>query len=202
MAVASRAFGERGFAAATMREIAEGAGLHPTSLYYYFRSKEEILEAIVAEANRMSLDHLAVVEADGGSVPVRVYRLVHFDVRVLCDLPYDIGEVLRLAALRDARFTQYWQDRQALQDGVEALLHAGATDGSLLVDDLRLTALTLLSNNEAVRNWYRRAEIDDGRYTSSDVANFVSDLALGALLPTRRALASVRRAALRAEDVG
>src|SRR3954454_15538756 len=53
LAVASRVFAERGFAAATMREIAAGAGLHPSSVYYYFRSKEEMLEAIVAEANRI-----------------------------------------------------------------------------------------------------------------------------------------------------
>jgi AcrR family transcriptional regulator len=184
-----------------MREIAEGAGLHPSSLYYYFRSKDEILEAIVAEANRISLDHLDVVEADGGPVAVRIYRLVHFDVRVLCDLPYDIGEVLRLAALRDARFTRYWQDRRALHDRLEALLVAGVADGTLHDLDPRLGALTLLSNDEAVRNWYRRAELDDGRYGSLEVATFVSDLALAGLLTSRRSLATIRRTALEAEAV-
>jgi TetR/AcrR family transcriptional regulator len=199
LAVATRAFGERGYAAVTMREIAETAGLHPTSLYYYFRSKEEILGAVVAEANRFSLDHLTRVRVDGTAPAVDLYRVVHFDVRALCGLPYDIGDVLRLAALRDDRFTRYWDDRRALHDGVESLVVAGVADGSLREVDARLASLTLLSNDEAVRNWYERAELDDGRYTPETIATFVADLGVGSLLADRRRLPAVRRAALELE---
>ena len=203
LAVASQVFAERGFAAATMREIAAGAGLHPSSLYYYFRSKEEMLEAIVIEANRISLDHLAAVEAVGGAAPVavRLYRIVHFDVRVLCELPYDIGEVLRMAALREARFTQYWQDRRQLHDGVEQLIAVGIADGSLRAVDPCLASLTLLSNDEAVRNWFRRDEIDPGRYDAAGVATFLADHALAGLLTDRRKLDRVRNMALAAEEL-
>jgi AcrR family transcriptional regulator len=199
LAVASRAFGARGFNAVTMREIAEGAGLHPTSLYYYFRSKEEILGAIVAEANRLSLDHLGVVKSHGGPVPAQLYRMVHFDVRALCALPYDIGDVLRLTTLQDEEFKQYWDDRRALHRGVEMLVQAGIEDGSLRPVDARLATLTLLSNDEAVRNWYQRAEIDDGRYDADEIAAFMADFAIGALLADRRRLAAVRRISLDSE---
>lgn len=44
---ASRAFARRGFASATMREIAKEAGYTAPALYVYFRSKQEILRALV-----------------------------------------------------------------------------------------------------------------------------------------------------------
>ena len=44
--VAARCFAQRGYAAATMREIADGAGMLPGSLYYHFASKEALLVAV------------------------------------------------------------------------------------------------------------------------------------------------------------
>ena len=113
----------------------------------------------------------------------------------------DIGEVLRMAALREARFTQYWQDRRQLHDGVEQLIAVGIADGSLRAVDPCLASLTLLSNDEAVRNWFRRDEIDPGRYDAAGVATFLADHALAGLLTDRRKLDRVRNMALAAEEL-
>ena len=40
----------------TMAQIASAAGLQQSSLYYYFRSKEEVLAALVAKANVVPLE--------------------------------------------------------------------------------------------------------------------------------------------------
>ena len=57
IAVATRLFSEQGFAQTTMAQIAEAAGLRQSSLYYYFRRKELILEATFS-VNRAPLDFL------------------------------------------------------------------------------------------------------------------------------------------------
>ena len=51
VAVASRLFARQGVAATRMSDIADGAGLKQSSIYYYFRGKEEILGEIVARAS-------------------------------------------------------------------------------------------------------------------------------------------------------
>jgi AcrR family transcriptional regulator len=43
---AARVFARRGYAAATLSELAAAAGYAPPSLYRYFRSKEEIFESL------------------------------------------------------------------------------------------------------------------------------------------------------------
>jgi TetR/AcrR family transcriptional regulator len=193
--VASRLFAERGFGSTTMREIAERSGLRQSSIYYYFSSKEEILEEIVGEVNRLSVDRLHRINADGGSAALRLFRTLRFDAAMLCRLPYDVNEILRLAALQEERFAAYWKERQLLNDEVEAIIAEGTEAGELRPMDARLAALTVLSNDEAVQNWYRplgehRLRAD---YDPAVIGDFLAGFALDALLVQRRRLPGIRR---------
>ena len=209
MAVGARLFRAQGFGKTTMRQIANEAGLQQSSVYYYFSSKEAVLEALVEGANRLSLERLARIEADGGPPAVQLHRLVRFDARLLCELPYDINELLRLSVLQEERLAGYWDDRQALNDGVERIVAAGIAAGDLVDADPNLVALTLLSNDEAVQNWYRpmgahhlaSGRPDGAPYTPVEIGDFLADFALSALLRDRRSLAGVRRRAQEADAV-
>jgi AcrR family transcriptional regulator len=57
---AAACFGRRGFHQATMQDICAEVGLSPGSVYRYFRSKEELIAALV-EADRAK--HIARIEA-------------------------------------------------------------------------------------------------------------------------------------------
>ncbi len=46
---AMRVFAQKGFAAATNRDVAEEAGITPGLIYHYFKSKEELLRAALDE---------------------------------------------------------------------------------------------------------------------------------------------------------
>jgi TetR/AcrR family transcriptional regulator len=206
VAVGARLFRAQGFGQTTMRQIAAEAGLQQSSVYYYFSSKEAVLEALVEGANRLSLERLARITAAAAPASVGLYRIVRFDVRLLCELPYDINEVLRLSALQEDHLAGYWQDRQALNDGVEAMIAEGISAGDLVEVDARLAALTLLSNDEAVQNWYRpigahhlAGRADGEPYSPVEIGDFLADLALSALLRDRRALPAVRRRAQQAD---
>lgn len=202
VAVASRLFGERGFAATTLKAIAEAAGLRTSSLYYYFADKEAILHAIVNEVNRVSLERLAAVNEHGGRASARLFSIIRFDARVLCVLPYDVNEVLRLSALQEERFARYWHERQELNDRVEALIREGIVTGELRPVDTRLAALTILSNDEAVQNWYRpsgafrlagRSDAHLGDYSPEEIGSYLARMALDHLLRDRRQLPGIER---------
>jgi AcrR family transcriptional regulator len=70
MDVAASVFLEQGFARASMSEIAARVGGSKTTLYGYFRSKEELfIEVVVAEANKQLLP--AFEELDENSADLR-----------------------------------------------------------------------------------------------------------------------------------
>ncbi len=196
VAVASRLFAERGVGATTMSEIARRSGLRQSSVYYYFRDKEAILEEIVAGVNRVVLDEIARVNRDGGSPALRLYRAIRLDVLQLCAFPYDINEVSRLSALQEERFEGFWNERRELNRQVEEIVREGVAAGELVAVDPRLAALTLLANDEATQNWHRpsgaRGQLEDDGYSPAEVAEFAADLAVGGLLADRGRLDALR----------
>lgn len=155
LATASRLFGERGVTGTTMAQIATGAGLQQSSVYYYFRSKQEILAALVAKANVVPLELVRQVRGEAQPPAVRLYRFVRGDVVALCRMPFDINEVHRAAARDRERFATYWKERRTLQATLAGIVKEGIADGSLRAVHPRLVALTLMSNDEAVQNWFR-----------------------------------------------
>lgn len=60
---AARQFRERGYAATTLRDIARGAGMLPGSVHYRYRSKEDILAALMEHAIDRLIEGVRAVTA-------------------------------------------------------------------------------------------------------------------------------------------
>ena len=155
MAAAGALFAAKGIEAVTMAQIAERAGLQQSSIYYWFRSKAEILGSILERVNRIPLAIVERERAAPGPVAVRLYRLVREDVLALCGFPFDINEIHRLAVRSPDDFDAYWDERRQLDVEVEALIAEGVASGELRRVDARLAARTLLAGDEATQNWFR-----------------------------------------------
>ncbi|HKY13403.1 MAG TPA: helix-turn-helix domain-containing protein, partial [Microthrixaceae bacterium] len=55
LATAGRLFAELGVAGTTMSRLASEVGLKQSSLYYYFRNRDEVVAALVSRANVVPL---------------------------------------------------------------------------------------------------------------------------------------------------
>src|SRR5689334_15202781 len=62
---AARLFIERGIGGASMQAIAEAAGITRPALYYYFKSKDEVLRAIVTESAEQAARELLIAQDSG-----------------------------------------------------------------------------------------------------------------------------------------
>ncbi|RAE31588.1 TetR/AcrR family transcriptional regulator, partial [Burkholderia multivorans] len=63
-------FATKGFDGASIRDIAQAAGLSLSALYYYFPSKQEALYELVHTAYTWYIDHSRAVVAEVGDDPV------------------------------------------------------------------------------------------------------------------------------------
>lgn len=75
--VADRLFYEHGFQATSFADIAKDVGLSRGNFYYHFKTKDEILDAVIAQ--RMSNTHamLEVWKQDAASPEERILSFVH-----------------------------------------------------------------------------------------------------------------------------
>lgn len=74
---ALRLFEERGFAATTMRAIATEAGVTPSNAYYWFASKDELVQAFYLRIQQEHRVQVAAALADGGSLTDRLRAVEH-----------------------------------------------------------------------------------------------------------------------------
>ena len=77
--VALRLFGERGYEATSLRDIAGELGINKASLYYYFASKEDLLASIIASCGqeaRELVEWLELQPRDQGLAEGAVLRWV------------------------------------------------------------------------------------------------------------------------------
>jgi TetR/AcrR family transcriptional regulator len=174
---AGRLFGQLGVEATTMSRLAAEVGLGQSSLYYYFRSRDEVVAALVARANVVPLELVDGLVHGEGSVPVKLFRFVRGDVEALCELPFDINEIHRIAARQRERFADYWQERAGLERRLTSLVRAGVSDGSLRDVDPRLATATILAGDEGTQNWFRLRPQPIGR-----IADTVARITVGGLV--------------------
>jgi len=79
-------FAEHGYARATINQIAQRAGMAPSNVYVYFKSKLEIMFAVYEPWFRKQIEQLARDVAGMRSPAAKVLRIVH---RLWCELPAD-----------------------------------------------------------------------------------------------------------------
>jgi AcrR family transcriptional regulator len=75
MQAAVDAFGRRGYAATSVREIVEHAGVTKPVLYYHFGSKEGLMKAIMDEAAKAVSAVVEHARLEGGTARARILRL-------------------------------------------------------------------------------------------------------------------------------
>ena len=134
-AVAARLFAERGFAGVTLRAIAGELGCSAMTPYRYFADKQEIFDAVRAEAFARLGKH---IESHGGDDPDPVSRFrkmghayVGFGVkepeayRIMFQLDQSAPEQSQ-AQLEDQAFRCGWD---LLGDTIAALIEQGTVDG-------------------------------------------------------------------------
>jgi AcrR family transcriptional regulator len=106
---AAACFGRKGFHQSTMQDICEHASLSPGAVYRYFRSKEEIIEAMCAHGQSQNAELIQAAVTEGGTLPalnelIRIFFLEQDNLHSteICALNVElIAEAMRNETVRD-----------------------------------------------------------------------------------------------------
>src|SRR3984957_1611426 len=82
---ASKLFREKGFGAASMRDLAEHVGVEAASLYNHIQSKSEILQIICYKVANDFLTNLEPVESSPQSTLKKMEAVIRLHIRMMLD---------------------------------------------------------------------------------------------------------------------
>jgi AcrR family transcriptional regulator len=135
---AAELFTGRGCASTSTRRIADAVGVRQASLYHHFATKDDILDALLAETVDEPLRLAAKLLAEDGPAAPRLYALVVTDVAQLCASRWNLGALYLLPELRLDRFEQFRLRRAELRDRYRSLAAAVIAEcgGPAEADDL------------------------------------------------------------------
>ena len=179
VATAARLFKEKGYRATTLEDIAAAVGMLKGSLYYYIRSKEELLYLVVRDPIRQVYSELEAI--------------------VAADLPFTekiaqaIANHMTVFHLHYPHIAVYLHDYRHLMDKLEqnvietpkqyqrlwdTLLRQGIAAGEIRGDvDVTMAGYALLGMCNWAYRWYNPA----GRLSPKEVADVFTKIALQGL---------------------
>ena len=189
LTAAGKLFRAKGFAGASLREIGDEAGLRKASLYYYFKSKDDILHAMIEGVLADPLALIAKFQSQTGDPAPKLWAYLYVDTRQLCLAPYDYSWMLTTGETRLPQYQSFWDDRNQLLAWIQSTLAEGMEQGDFAITDLEMAARAVLSLDEFAVSWM------PGSGKSPDkIAEFIADFALKSVLADPTDLAAFRTA--------
>ena len=175
-------FRERGYRASTLDDIARRLGMSKTSLYGYFRAKEEMLAAISRETIESFTRELSLVLRSSLPPEDKLRRVVRDHVRFVIAnrsfLTVFFSEEANLP-VRLARALAVQKDRY--DKGVESIVVEGARRGAFRDLPPRLVVFGLLGMLNWIYKWYDPR----GRWGAEEISTAFLSLLEGGLLRRR-----------------
>lgn len=174
-------FAERGFAAATMREIAERAGMPLSGFYYYYSSKQEVLAAIM-DSVLTELDRACAEAMEQASEPsAQLAAMVAAHVRMHLRDP----EAARVAdaevrPLDEATRAEIVARRDAYEGRFREVLERGRRTGEFAAGlEVPVAAMSILMMSTGVLAWWRPDGALDIDETAQILGRFAVAVARG-----------------------
>jgi AcrR family transcriptional regulator len=175
---AARLFRRQGFDGTSTRDIAAAVGMHSGSPFYHFKSKNELLHAVMEQGMRAAIARQAAVLAEApADAAQRLRRLVRNHFETLHGpgrdfIPVMLHESRSLAARQRSAIARLQRDYEAPWLPV---LQALADDGRLRAD-VHLARLLIFGALNWSVQWFDKrkpASLDD--VTGAAMALFIGD---------------------------
>jgi AcrR family transcriptional regulator len=176
---AARLFAQRGFGGTNLQDIADSLGISRPALYYYFKSKEEILASLVEEVTVFSGHQATELAAKADFNPSETLRQMAFNhAKWLLEHTVQFRVVDRTENdLPAATRRTHDKAKRALLDNFTRTIERGIELGHFRPVDAAVAAFSIIG----MCNWTAWWFMPEGRVPLGEVAQSIADLAVAGL---------------------
>jgi AcrR family transcriptional regulator len=153
---ASKLFMEKGFGAASMRDLAEVVGVEAASLYNHIQSKSEILQAICFKVANEFISHLEAVESSNEPVLKKMETIIRFHIRMMLEqYEYVYISDHEWRHLTEPYLSNFLNQRRSYRKRLSDIIDKGIAKNEMKRIDPYVAVLTILSAISGIESWQR-----------------------------------------------
>ncbi|HZK65436.1 MAG TPA: TetR/AcrR family transcriptional regulator [Puia sp.] len=173
---AARLFLEKGFGAASMRDLAEHVGVEAASLYNHIQSKSEILQAICFKVANDFLSHLDAVQSSPESVLKKLERIIRFHIRMMME-QYEFVYISdhEWRHLPEPYLSNFLNQRRNYRRSLSDLVARGIEKGEMKPIEPYVAVLTMLSAISGIESWHRSRKTVSPESLENNMVKYLID---------------------------
>ncbi len=153
---AAAMFREKGFAATSMRDLAEAVGIEAASLYNHIRSKNEILEAICFDVANIFNTNMDEVDANNQKSIAKVENLLRFHIKQMVENYEEVYVADREWKHLDEPYLSNFQtQRRNYRKKFANIIEEGIVKGEIRKIDAPTAVLIILHAVSGIESWHR-----------------------------------------------
>jgi len=153
---AAALFREKGFKAASMRDLAEAVGVEAASLYNHIKSKSELLHELCFSVANRFMHHIDEVEAEKISAIEKIEKLMRFHIN---EMVHHYEEVYvsdrEWKHLADPYLSNYQNQRRIYRKRFAAIIESGIRNKEIKKIDAPTAVLIMLHAISGIESWHR-----------------------------------------------
>jgi TetR/AcrR family transcriptional regulator, cholesterol catabolism regulator len=153
---AAAMFREKGFAATSMRDLAEAVGIEAASLYNHIRSKNEILEAICFDVANVFNTNIEEIDASSQKIITKVEQLLRFHIKQMVENYEEVYVADReWKHLEDPYLSNFQTQRRNYRKKFANIIQEGIAKGEIRKIDAPTAVLIMLHAISGIESWHR-----------------------------------------------
>jgi TetR/AcrR family transcriptional regulator, cholesterol catabolism regulator len=153
---AAQMFREKGFAATSMRDLAETVGIEAASLYNHIRSKNEMLESICFDvANRFTIFMDELESGNQGTIK-KIETLLRFHIKQMIETFEEVIVCDReWKHLDEPYLSNFHNQRRSYRKRFAAIIEEGISKNEVKKIDAPTAVLIMLHSVNGIESWHR-----------------------------------------------
>lgn len=153
---ASRLFREKGFGAASMRDLAEHVGVEAASLYNHIQSKAEILQTICFRVANTFMSNLETVETSPQPTLKKMESIIRLHIRMMLD-QYEYVYIAdhEWRHLPEPYLSNFLNQRRTYRKRLGDIIEEGIANGEIKTIEPYTAVLVILSAISGIDSWQR-----------------------------------------------
>ncbi len=176
---AATLFREKGFKAASMRDLAEAVGVEAASLYNHIKSKTEILHELCFSVANRFVHKIDEVEAENSDAIIKIEKLLRFHIN---EMLHHYEEVYvsdrEWKHLSDPYLSNFQNQRRIYRKRFAAIIENGINEHQIKKIDAPTAVLIMLHAISGIESWHRSTQ----KITAEELEENMISILVGGLV--------------------